>query len=97
MDESTGTEATEPGIWHGAVDASGRLTIPAELREELNVEAGTALVITRTDDGLSVMTYEENIRRIQAIYKAASPSDDVWSEDLMAERRREAAREQHRS
>ncbi|MEP3480860.1 MAG: AbrB/MazE/SpoVT family DNA-binding domain-containing protein [Fuerstiella sp.] len=78
-------------VWHCVADASGRILIPADLRNEMNVESGTPLVLERDETGISLRTYEETIRQIQAYYMAVSPPEDVWSDSLISERKREAA------
>lgn len=83
-------------VWHGKVDSSGRILIPAELRGKLNAESGTRLVWSLGESGLSLKTYEQTIRQIQSYFKSLSPSEDVWSETLIAERTREAAIENAR-
>lgn len=91
--QSENNPVDDARVWHGTVDSSGRILIPVELRKELAAEAGTPLVWSRDGDGLSLTTYEETIRRIQAVYKAISPPDDIWSQTLLAERKSEAAAE----
>lgn len=83
-------------VWHGKVDSSGRILIPAELREKLNAESGTRLIWSLGKSGLSLMTYEQTIRQIQSYFQSLSPPEDVWSETLLAERKREAAIENAR-
>lgn len=93
---TTNSYVTE-NAWHGTVDASGRILIPAELRKELDVKVGSPLVWTRTDDGVLLQSYEETIRQIQQYFKSVSPPEDVWSEELIAERKREAMAEHAKS
>lgn len=83
-------------VWHGKVDSSGRILIPTELREKLNAEAGTRLVWSLGESGLSLMTYDQTIRQIQSYFQSLSPPEDVWSETLIAERKRQAAIENGR-
>lgn len=84
----------QPGhVWHGTVDADGHILIPDELRRELQLEPGTPVVWRRKGAGLSLLRYEQLVRETQAIYKAVSPAEDVWSDTLLAERRAAAARD----
>ena len=89
METTTATNA----VWHGTIDNSGRILIPVELRKKLSVEPGTPIVWSENEDGISLRTFEENIRHIQAIYKAASPPEDVWTESLYEDRRVDSQKE----
>jgi AbrB family looped-hinge helix DNA binding protein len=66
----------------------GRLVIPAELRERLDLEAGTALVLVATDRGVLLATRKQ----LKAIVRAEFAGADLVA-DLIAERRRAAAAE----
>lgn len=89
--DSEDLNSAASNVWHCVADASGRILIPADLRHQMNVESGTPLILERDETGISLRTYEETIRQIQAYYKSVSPPEDVWSESLMAERKCEAA------
>lgn len=80
-------------VWHQALDTSGRILIPVELRRELEIEPGSQLIWTRGENGLELRTYQQSIEEIQDYFTSLSPPDKVWSDELIAERRREAARE----
>lgn len=80
-------------VWHQALDTSGRILIPVELRRELEIEPGSQLIWTRGENGLELRTYQQSIDEIQDYFTSLSRSDKVWSDELIAERRREAARE----
>ena len=71
----------------------GRLVIPAEARKRLNLREGDQLVLEVVDGELRLYSVMEAIRRAQAIVaKYAKPGGSVVDE-LIAERRAEAARE----
>ena len=68
----------------------GRILVPAGLRRRLGLEPGTELV-ARVEDGKLVLESKANlVRRLQARF-ASVPEGIRLSEELIAERRREAA------
>ena len=68
----------------------GRVLIPAGLRRRLDMEPGSELV-ARVEDGKLVLESQANIlRRLQARF-AHIPQHVSLSDELIAERRREAA------
>jgi antitoxin PrlF len=79
-------------VWT-SVDKHGRIVIPAEMREELELKAGTRVRLGIEDGELRVMSAAEGIRRVQArAAKYIKPGRSLVDE-LIAERRAEAARE----
>ena len=71
----------------------GRIVIPAEVRERLRLEVGTELLLTVEDEQATLMTAEAARRRACELVRRWIPSDVSLSRDLMAERKKEAARE----
>jgi len=80
-------------IWHTTVDMSGRVLLPAELRQSIHAMPGSELVWTTTDDGVKLQKLDVLLASIQDYFSGLSPADELWSEELIAERRDEAARE----
>lgn len=80
-------------VWHATVDTSGRILLPAGLRQTIQAPPGTDLVLTMSDGGLRLQNVDELIASIQDYFVNLSPSDEVWSEELISERRDEAGRE----
>ena len=73
--------------------ANGRIVIPAPLRAALGLKEGARLV-ARVDDGVIVIEpIEAAIRRAQAIVARHASEGRNLSEDLIADRRAEAARD----
>lgn len=71
----------------------GRLVIPAEYRKALGVEAGDELVLSLESGSLRVSTPQEGIRRAQALVRSYVPAGRLLSEELIADRRQEAAQD----
>ncbi len=71
----------------------GRIVIPAAYRKALGLNVGDE-VILRLDDGeLRLFTRLQAIRRAQELMRRYIPDDRSLVDELIAERRAEAARE----
>jgi AbrB family looped-hinge helix DNA binding protein len=71
----------------------GRIVIPAVVRQRLGLEVGTDLVMTVEDDHATLMNAKAARRRArQRVRRYVAPGVSL-SEELMAERKREAERE----
>ena len=91
------TDTADERYYPASMDASWRITLPAELRHPMNIDRGTRLAWVKDADGIRLQTYEETIAEIQKYFISLSPSEDIWSEDLMAQRKRDAATERAQS
>ena len=67
----------------------GRLVVPAEIRAQHGLSEGTPLLLVASHDGLVVMTRDQARARLRR--SLAGPS---LVDELIAERRTEAARDQ---
>ena len=80
-------------IEHVKVGEDGRLVIPASLRKEIGIRAGDTLVLESDGDSLLVRSYDRVLKETQDYFRQfATPGTSVVDE-LIAERRAEAARE----
>lgn len=66
----------------------GRVVIPAEVREHAGLVEGTPLVLLNTPGGLVLMTRQQLLARVRGELEGLDLVDE-----LLAERRREAERE----
>ena len=73
--------------------AGGRVVIPAPMRAALGMKIGDQLIVRLEGNELHVYTQEEAMRRAQAIVRSFVPEGVSLVDELIAERRREAARE----
>ena len=83
----------EPLQAKAKVDDAGRLLIPAEIRKALGIEPGKYVVMRVEDNELRIWTFDETIRRVQESVRRYIPEGVSLSDELIAERRREAERE----
>lgn len=74
------------------VGAQGRVVIPAALRKALDLKPGDRLIARRVDDGLVLERREQVERRLKARFGSV-PSDVSLSDELLSERRADAALE----
>jgi AbrB family looped-hinge helix DNA binding protein len=80
--------------YHAKIIAGGKIVIPAELRRALGFHDGDSIVIEREGDTLVLKTYAQVVREVQQTFKAMLPDTGIsMVDELIAERRREAARE----
>jgi bifunctional DNA-binding transcriptional regulator/antitoxin component of YhaV-PrlF toxin-antitoxin module len=76
------------------VDNQGRVMLPAWWRRKEGVGPSTELCVAVTDEGaLVVETREQGLRRARALLRKYIPEGVNLSDELIAERRAEAARE----
>ncbi len=75
------------------VSDGGRIVIPAEVRERLGLEVGTDLVMTVEDDYATLMNAKAARRKARQRVRRYIRPEASLSEELMAERKREAERE----
>jgi AbrB family looped-hinge helix DNA binding protein len=75
------------------VDQGGRIVIPAALRRRMKLRTGSKLVLTSEGDQATLMPLEASIRHAQELVARYIKPGTLLSQELMAERRREAARE----
>lgn len=74
------------------VDAAGRLVVPKDIRAALGIEGGGELVLSIQDGAMLAMTQMEAVRRVQRLLRESVPEGVSLVEELIADRRQEAAR-----
>ena len=75
------------------VDSNGRLFIPSEYRRELGLEPGDRVVVELDGDELRIVPHAEALRRVRELIARHVPKGRSLADELIAERRAEAARE----
>jgi bifunctional DNA-binding transcriptional regulator/antitoxin component of YhaV-PrlF toxin-antitoxin module len=79
-------------IHHVRVIEGGKIVLPAALRRKHGYTVGSTLVVREEANGISIRSLDEAVARAQAYFKQFEP-DRILSDELIAERRAEAARE----
>lgn len=72
----------------------GRIVIPAPLRGEMELRDGDMLSVSLEDGRLVLERRSTLLERIQSRFRATVPRDRSLVDELLAERRQEAAREE---
>ena len=75
------------------IGENGRIVIPAALRRELGMKAGEPVVLRVEDGELRISTVEAALERARRILARYIPPEIDLTQELIDDRRREAARE----
>ncbi len=75
------------------ITEGGRIIIPAKLRQVLGIEIGENVTLSVKDNSLQITTQKEALRRIQALVRKHVPEGVSLVDELIRERREEAANE----
>jgi AbrB family looped-hinge helix DNA binding protein len=76
------------------VSASGRMNLPSEVRKALGLKGPGHVILTIHDGTLTVRTMAQALKQVRALARPYAPKDRLASEELIAERREEARREE---
>ena len=76
------------------LDSAGRIVVPAAFRKALGVKPGEYLILRIEDGELHAWTFEYAIRKSQEIMRKHVPPGVSLVDELIAERRSEAALEE---
>ena len=76
------------------VAENGRLVVPAQLRQQLGLPKGGKLVASIVNGALVLEPFSTAIRRARDLVKSYADARDGAVEELLAERRSDAAREE---
>lgn len=68
----------------------GRVVIPVEIRQALDLKEGDAVLWELRDGEASITTRAQRIRQAQALVRKHVPSGQSLADELIAERRAEA-------
>jgi AbrB family looped-hinge helix DNA binding protein len=80
-------------IEHTKLGEDGRLVIPATLRKELGLLPGDTIVIESDGDSLLLRGYERVLQEVQESFASCQVPGTSAADELIAERRAEAADE----
>jgi AbrB family looped-hinge helix DNA binding protein len=76
------------------IGPGGRVVIPAEFRKALGVEIGDDMVMELTNGELRLRSFDAALKRVQEIVRKYVPDGVSLADELIRERREEAAREE---
>ena len=85
----------EVRIFRLVVDNVGRVTLPPQVLSSWGLTPGSVLAGRFEGEELTVMTQDTSIRRAQALVRQFIPAGVSLSEELIADRRAEAYREEN--
>ena len=69
------------------IDGRGRLTVPSVIRRELQLETGSAVILTLADGEIRLVSRAEQVRRAQEAVRRYVPAGRSLSQELIAQRR----------
>ncbi|GAA0296022.1 hypothetical protein GCM10009087_02210 [Sphingomonas oligophenolica] len=80
-------------VRRGKLVSGGRLQLPAEMRRMLALADGDTVLLEVVDGEIHVRPLRDAVSRVQARLRKYVPADTSLSEELIADRRAEAAGE----
>ena len=87
----------ETPVFHVNVADRGRIVLPAEIREKLRIRDGDRVALILEDDGtVSLKTQDVAINNLRGMFKHLAKPGRRASDELIAERRREAKRDERK-
>ena len=75
------------------IGEGGRVVIPAEFRKSLGLKVGEIVMVGLEEGEIRIQSLREAIRRAQEMVREVVPEGRSLVDELIAERRREAALE----
>lgn len=91
-----GSVITHPRSVSSKINQNGRIVIPAAIRREMGLKAGDTVLMEMEDGVLRMETHLARIRRIQQEFAQYRKPGVLASDELIAERREEARREEEK-
>lgn len=85
---------TNPRYVRCKINQNGRIVIPAAIRKQMGISPGDSVLMEVEDGVLRMESYLARIRRIQQEFAQYNRPGVLASDELIAERREEARREE---
>jgi bifunctional DNA-binding transcriptional regulator/antitoxin component of YhaV-PrlF toxin-antitoxin module len=82
------------GVMGSKVQDGGRLVVPVELRRQLGLQTGTDVVLDVVNGALRIRTMDQVVKDAQAMMRQFVPEGVSLVDELIADRRLEALREE---
>lgn len=70
------------------------MNLPADMRRALGLHGASRLIVTLCDDEIRITTASHALKCVRELAAPYKPSGKLASDELIAQRRREAAREE---
>ena len=86
----------QEALWNCRIDDTGRLILPQPVRMEQGLGGGDELVVSIEDGAIVLRTYEEAMQRLQDAFSEGISADVSLVDELITQRREEAARDERR-
>jgi bifunctional DNA-binding transcriptional regulator/antitoxin component of YhaV-PrlF toxin-antitoxin module len=80
-------------VVHTKLGEGRRIAIPADLCQEYGLKPGAPVVLEPSDVGIMVRPLDSVIREVQAFFADVAPEGVSLSDELIRDRREEAARD----
>lgn len=87
------TPAAKPQTVRLRLNENGRIVIPAAIREEVGLKKGEEVILWAERGEVRITTAASRAQRARELLRKYVPEGVSLSDELIAERRREAARE----
>lgn len=75
------------------VTASGRMSLPADIRKRYGLANGGDVIVEDTGDAIVIRTVDQLVRRAQAMARAMVEQNTASVDDFLADRRNDAGSE----
>jgi AbrB family looped-hinge helix DNA binding protein len=75
------------------IDPAGRLLIPASTRQRLGMGQGDEVIVEVDESGLRITTAQQALKDVQAYFATIKKPGESIVDELIRERREDAARE----
>jgi AbrB family looped-hinge helix DNA binding protein len=83
----------EQQVYQVKVDSSGRVALPAELRERHHIIQGDTVIVVDDGQSMRIKTREEIKAEVQAYFADMAPPGVLLSEEILQDRRTEHERD----
>lgn len=80
-------------VFRSRLDSSGRIVLPREVRERMSLKFGDGVLLIDDSNGVRLETPEQSLREAQSYFKSLVEPGVSVVDELLRERREEAARE----
>jgi AbrB family looped-hinge helix DNA binding protein len=80
-------------VYNLKVDASGRIVLPSQTRERLNIAGGDTVTIVEDESGVHLKTRDQLLAEAQAYFASFVPRGVLLSEEVLQDRRSEIERD----